>query len=166
MSVNYTQNMEEAIKSISTRGAFLTSKADGKVNTMTIGWGSIGYSWRKPIFTALIRESRFTKHFVDKSNEFTISVPLDDNMKKELAFCGSKSGRDYDKIKECSLKLKEGNKVETPVISDCKMHYECKVLYKQEMDLNLLDEDVKNQAYKDGDIHTIYYAEIVDCYSL
>ena len=34
------------------KGAFLTTAFGGKVHTMVIGWGSIGYMWRLPIFTA------------------------------------------------------------------------------------------------------------------
>ena len=58
------------------KGALLTTKADGQVNTMTIGWGQIGVIWSKPVFTVLVRESRHTKGLLDKSGEFTVNVPL------------------------------------------------------------------------------------------
>lgn len=53
---------------------------------MTISWGNIGFQWRKPVFIALVRESRYTKEFIDKSNEFTVTIPFGDSMKEELAF--------------------------------------------------------------------------------
>ena len=43
------------------KGILITTKLDGKVNTMTIGWGHIGIEWGKPIFIAYVRESRYTK---------------------------------------------------------------------------------------------------------
>ena len=56
-------------------GILLTTKAEGKVNTMTIGWGFLGIEWGKPIFVALVRESRHTKSMLDISGEFTVCSP-------------------------------------------------------------------------------------------
>ncbi|EJO5347588.1 flavin reductase family protein [Clostridium botulinum] len=163
MSVNFTLNLEEAIEHLHKKGAFLTGSVDGKVNTMTISWGNIGFQWRKPVFIALVRESRYTKEFIDKSNEFTVTIPFDDTMKEALAFCGSKSGREFDKIKECKLKLKDGIKVNTPVIESNGMHYECRVIYKQPLDLQAMDKELLDTFYSDGNNHVLYYGEILHC---
>ncbi len=32
------------------KGVLMTTKADGQVDTMTIGWGTMGIQWGKPIF--------------------------------------------------------------------------------------------------------------------
>ena len=58
------------------KGILLTTKADGQVNTMTIGWGTLGIQWGKPIFIVFVRESRHTKAMLEKNGEFTINVPL------------------------------------------------------------------------------------------
>ena len=42
------------------KGVLITAAADGKVNPMTIGWGTLGIQWGKPIFIAFVRESRYT----------------------------------------------------------------------------------------------------------
>ena len=78
------------------KGVLLTTSADGKVNTMTIGWGTLGIEWRQPIFTAFVRQSRETKAMLDKSGEFTINVPVGACDKNILSYCGTKSGRDTD----------------------------------------------------------------------
>ncbi|KEI80504.1 flavin reductase family protein [Clostridium botulinum] len=166
MSVNFTLNLEEAMEHLYKKGAFLTGSIDNKVNTMTISWGNIGFQWRKPVFIALVRESRYTKEFIDKSNEFTVTIPFGDTMKEELAFCGSKSGRAFDKIKECNFKLRDGDKVDTPVIESNGMHYECKVIYKQPLDLKAMDKELINTFYNDGNNHVLYYGEILNCYKL
>lgn len=164
MSINFTDNIKTGLDNLHKRGAFLTVKDGNKVNTMTIGWGTIGYQWNRPIFTVLVRESRYTYELIEKANEFTVSIPLDDALKAALAFCGSKSGRDYDKIKECNLAIEPGKTISTPIIADCQLHYECKIVYKEAMNPELLSDEVKNANYKSGDYHTTYYGEIVDCY--
>ncbi|BDR69466.1 hypothetical protein K144313037_08780 [Clostridium tetani] len=162
--MKFEETLGRAIDLIKEKGAFLTIKDDDKVNTMTIGWANIGYQWRMPIFSVMVRKSRYTYELIEKASEFTVSIPVDVNLKKELNFCGSKSGRDVDKIKECNLKLEKGKKIETPIIDNCEMHFECKILYKEAMVKENLSEDIKDKFYKDGDYHTFYYAEILDCY--
>ena len=97
------------------KGAFLTVSHGGRDNTMTIGWGSLGVIWGKPIFSVLVRPSRFTYGLLEASDEFTVSVPLAD-MAKALGVCGSKSGRDIDKFAAAGLQKLPGIKLTTPVI--------------------------------------------------
>lgn len=147
-----------------TKGVFMTTKVGDKVNTMTISWGSISFVWNKPVFVAFVRYTRDTYQMVEKANEFTISIPLNKDLKKELGFCGSKSGRDYDKIKECDFLLKQGRVIDTPVLADCEMHYECKVIYKQAMEPGNILQSVKDKYYTTNNFHVVYYGEIVDSY--
>ena len=53
--MNFYENLEDAMKNLTTRGAFLTVKNNQGVNTMTISWGYIGFSWNKPYFVAMVR---------------------------------------------------------------------------------------------------------------
>jgi len=71
------------LKNIS-KGAFLTVASDERINTMTIGWGSLGHLWGKPIFMIMVRKSRYTYQLIEKSNEFTVTLPEDNDLKKEL----------------------------------------------------------------------------------
>jgi len=146
------------------KGAFITSIKDGKVNTMTIAWGGLSFVWHKKVFVAYVRYSRHTYEMLENSDEFTISVPLNAEMKKELSFCGTKSGRDYDKIEECNLRLADGRTVKTPVLADCELHYECKVIYKQAMEPGNIPAEIKSKFYPNNNYHVIYYGEITDSY--
>ena len=166
MDKNFTENIKIGMASIMKHGAFLTVKNSEIINTMTIGWGSIGVVWRKPVFTVLVRKSRFTHDLLEKSDEFTVSISLDGKMKSALAFCGTKSGRDYDKFKECNLSLLPGKIVSTPIIGDCELQYECKIIYKQDMDPSKLEGVVKQNCYPDNVFHTIYYGEILATYKI
>jgi len=164
MKVNFTEHLESGMEFLHTKGAFLTVKSGDKVNTMTISWGNIGFEWNRPIFMVLVRKSRYTYDLMEKSDNFTVSIPLSVDLKNALAICGSKSGRDIDKFKECNLTLEKSKAVDTPIIGDCKLHYECKIVYKQEMNPALLSKDIVESSYKTGDYHTLYYGEIVETY--
>ena len=109
------------------KGAFLTVSHGGRDNTMTIGWGSLGVIWGKPIFSVLVRPSRFTFGLLESSGEFTVSVPLTD-MAKALGICGSKSGRDTDKFAEIGLTALPAEEVSAPLIGECFANLECRVV--------------------------------------
>ncbi|MBE6925254.1 MAG: flavin reductase family protein [Ruminococcaceae bacterium] len=145
-------------------GVLMTTKADGQVDTMTIGWGTMGIQWGKPIFIAYVRESRYTKALVDKNPEFTINVPYGEYDKRILGFCGTKSGRDTDKIKELGLHLEEGETVSVPAIRELPLTLECKVIYKQEQVKEAIAPDALERYYPEGDFHTAYYGQITDAY--
>jgi flavin reductase (DIM6/NTAB) family NADH-FMN oxidoreductase RutF len=145
------------------KGAFLTVSVDDEVNTMTIGWATIGHMWRLDVFMVAVRDSRHTFSLIEKSDNFTVSVPADDSCKKALAFCGTKSGREYDKFSECNLKTLPGRHVSSPVIDIPGTHFECRIVYKSPMEKSLLDASLM-KLYPDGDFHTLYLGEILESY--
>lgn len=160
----YLQQCEAMMKQL-TKGAFLTVRADGQVNTMTIGWATIGFIWRKEVFMVAVRDSRHTFSLIEKSDNFTVSIPMDGTFKKEVMFCGTKSGRDYDKFDECGLKQKKSVHVDSPIIDIPGIHYECKIIFKTPMDPALLDPDLES-LYPEKDYHTLYFGEILSCYEI
>jgi flavin reductase (DIM6/NTAB) family NADH-FMN oxidoreductase RutF len=167
---DYASEILKAVK----KGALLTTKADNKVNTMTIAWGSLGIEWGKPIFTAFVRENRFTKKQLDKSSEFTINIPYGDFDKKILGICGTESGHVVDKIQKLNLTLEPSVTGTVPAIKDLPLTLECKLVYKQKQDEHAILEEFKKACYPqdvDGsfyganrDYHTAYYGEIVSAY--
>jgi flavin reductase (DIM6/NTAB) family NADH-FMN oxidoreductase RutF len=146
-------------------GILLTTKSGDKVNTMTIGWGMIGVEWGKPVFLALVRQSRHTKKLLDANGEFTVNIPLDSVDKKIIGFCGSKSGADVDKIKELGLTLEEPEVISVPGIRQLPLTLECKVLYQQTQDASKFPQSIVDRYYPQPyDDHTVYYGEIVSAY--
>lgn len=164
--LEYSKHMNEIIAKLSGEGVFLNSSYNGNINTMIIGWASFGVIWGRPVAIVAVRYSRYTYELINKSGVFTISVPTNNALKKELAFCGSRSGRDHDKFKETGLTLVGGRKVDVPVIGECGMHFECKVIYKQAMEPALIDAKIDEKFYKGNDFHVLFYGEILDNYSL
>jgi flavin reductase (DIM6/NTAB) family NADH-FMN oxidoreductase RutF len=161
--ISFSEQASKAVEVLS-KGAFLTTSYGRKTNTMTIAWGSIGFMWGKPVFTVMVRPSRFTYQLIEQSNEFTVSIPLIE-MKQAITLCGTQSGRDIDKITAAGLSLSAGKKVTTPVIAGCGLHYECRIIYKQTMDSTIATDDLNNQWYSSGDHHTLYFGEIVATYT-
>ena len=147
-------------------GILLNTQAE-KFNSMVIGWGHLGIIWGMETFTVFVRQSRFTHKQLDESGEFTLSIPLGDKKYPELfRVCGSMSGRDIDKADYVTLR--EPNVNHTPGIAEYPLTIECKVIYRQDQDLTLVEEDIRKRYYTKGsdldDFHTLYIGKIVDAY--
>jgi flavin reductase (DIM6/NTAB) family NADH-FMN oxidoreductase RutF len=162
--VDYMAVAHQAMEQIRD-GAFLTVQAGQDLNTMTIGWATIGYVWSRPIMMVAVRLTRHTFGLMERADDFTVTVPAS-GMEQELDFCGTQSGRDFDKFEECHLALAPAQKVGTPIIRVAGLHYECKIVYKSAMDPAHLDPDYDRRVYPAKDYHTLYFGEILDCYEL
>ena len=160
--VDYISVAQDSINKIK-EGAFLTVKSGNGLNTMTIGWASFGVVWRKPIMMVAVRSSRHTFGIIEAAKDFTVTVPAGD-MRKEIAFCGSKSGRDVDKFKLCNLETTGSRQVASPIIRTRGRHYECRIVYKSAMDPAHLDKEYDSSLYSEKDYHTLYFGEILACY--
>ena len=159
----YLENADQIMEKIK-KGAFLTVLAEGKVNTMTIGWATLGYIWMKPVFMIAVRDSRHTFGMLEKTDNFTVTIPAVNTCHEALKVCGSQSGRDIDKFKECALKQKAAQQVQSPIIDVPGNHYECRIVYKSAMDSAFLSPELTN-LYPKKDYHTLYFGEILACYA-
>jgi len=158
--LNYSKEILESLA----RGVLLTTASGNELNVMTISWGTLGYEWGKNIITIYIRNSRYTKELLDKSMEFTINIPDKHSDKKVIGYCGTKSGRNVDKFAELNLTKVNSDIINTPGIKEFPITLECKVIFKQEQNQNLISNEIKNEFYKDDNYHTVYYGEIVKSY--
>lgn len=152
-------------------GILATVKAEDKVNSITIGWGTIGIEWNKPLFQIYVRECRHSKAMLDKAGEFTVNIPLErtDRTREILAFCGTKSGRDTDKAAALGLTLEEGAQISTPAIRELPLTLECRVIYSVRQDGTRMPHDAMQRYYPNwaenpDDVHSVYYGEIVAAY--
>jgi flavin reductase (DIM6/NTAB) family NADH-FMN oxidoreductase RutF len=152
--------LEVTMKQLGGNGLLL---AAGPGNPMTVGWATFGIIWGKPVATVLVRPSRFTFHFMEEEQDFSINVMTDD-FAKEVAYCGSHSGRDGDKIEECGLTLTKGNRIEAPFIDESIVHYECRRVHRNNVLNPDLDGGIVRTYYPAGDFHRIYYGEVLGVY--
>ncbi|MCX8189423.1 MAG: flavin reductase family protein [Nitrososphaeria archaeon] len=152
----------EIYSSLQENGLLLASTgSECSVNVMTIGWSHIGILWRRPFFIAYIRKSRYTHNLVEETGDFTINIPPK-NFKHVTEFCGTKSGRQVNKVKELGLKVESSKIVKSPSLSECPITLECKIIFKKEIESKDIPSNIKDTFYTKDDYHTCYFAEIVN----
>ena len=166
-NISWDKHVGHLKQALSSDGAFLVAlDKQSKANPMTIGWGQIGIVWSRPVFTVLVRRSRYTHGCLLHSEDFTVNVPEKGKLKEALLFCGTKSGRDVDKAKTLGLTLAPGRNVSTPVIDACSLHYECRILARKQLEASdLFSPDVLSMYYESDDHHMIVMGEIVAAYA-
>jgi flavin reductase (DIM6/NTAB) family NADH-FMN oxidoreductase RutF len=156
--VNVKSVFGETLEMMKGKGVILL--AGDPSNPMTIGWGTIGFIWGKLIFTVMVRPSRFTYSRMESSCEFTVNL-LTDAFARQLSLCGTKSGRDVDKIAKCGFRLEKGIHVKTPYIRESFIHFECRIIHKHDLLAETLETGILKKYYPQKDLHRVYYGEIV-----
>jgi len=139
--------------------AGLVTSVDEKGNPNIITLGEIfNISISKPVILGIaIRKATYSHFLISKTQEYVVNLPTVDIIDKVLD-CGSVSGRDVDKFEKTGLTPLTANKVKPPLIAECPINLECKVLGIQEVgdhDLFLgevlvehVDEDVLDENGK------------------
>lgn len=106
---------------------FVTSiDAEGKFNIMSAGWFT-PLSGDPPLVGVSVAKNRYTRELIAENREFVIAFPAE-NMKKEVLFCGTHSGREVDKFKEADLEAISSRKIKPPLVGGCVVNFECKVV--------------------------------------
>lgn len=154
---------ENVFTRIGDQWMLITAGQGENCNTMTASWGGLGVIWGQPAATVYIRPQRYTKEFVDREEYFTLSF-MPEEYRPQLALCGSKSGRDMDKVKECGFTVKtgEGN---APYFAEADLVLVCRKRYAQAMDGGAMPADVLEHYYPGQDYHTMYIGQIVEAYA-
>ena len=159
-SVEPLSRMPETISALVSPGCLLVAGSDGRLNVMTIGWGTIGSIWSRPIFMVMVRPSRHTHAFLDANSPFTVNV-LSEQAQPLAEWCGNRSGRDVEKFREGKIGEVPSLTIPTPGVEGSTLIYECRVLHFNELDPGTLDAAIGPQFYGRGDHHRIFLAEIL-----
>ena len=155
------KNLKDNVFSlIGDKWMLITAGTAENCNTMTASWGGLGVIWGAPAATCYIRPQRYTKEFVDREEYFTLTF-FGEDYRKQLALCGSKSGRDIDKVKECGFTVKTAA-CGAPYFEEAELVLVCRKRFAQEMDADKMPQDVKEKWYPNQDYHTLYIGEIVE----
>lgn len=140
----------------------ITAEKDNKINTMTASWGGFGILWNKKVSYVVIRPQRYTKEFVDHASTFSLCF-FGEEYKKTLAYLGSVSGRDENKIEKAKLSL--GHVLDTPYFEEADLVIICKKLYAQDLKADcFIAREVDEAVYPHKDYHTMYISEILKIY--
>lgn len=149
---------ENPFKLIGSDWMLITAKKGEKTNMMTASWGGVGILWNKPVATIYVRPQRYTKEFIDNEEYFSLCV-LPEEYRQILNYCGTKSGRDEDKIAETKLTVDESEKA--PIFKESRLVLVCKKLYAQDLtEQSFIDKSLVEKNYQAKDFHTMYIAEI------
>ena len=97
-----------------------------KSDITTIAWTGIVCSDPMLVYVS-IRPTRYSYEIINKTKEFVINLP-NRNQVKETDLCGTKSGREIDKFKECNFTKELSTKISVPYIKECPISIECKVI--------------------------------------
>jgi flavin reductase (DIM6/NTAB) family NADH-FMN oxidoreductase RutF len=161
--VAYTDQLDQTLDRLAHGGLLLAStRGDGQSNVMTIGWGTVGVIWGLPVMVVLVRPSRYTYGFVEESGLFTVNVPTPD-MKEYVALCGTKSGRDVDKLAQVETSM--GQTIDCVTLDACSLVYECKVVHHNDVQPEVLLPAIDSRAYAQGDYHRLYYGQIMGTFA-
>ena len=145
--INPKEIVESPFKLIGDDWALVTAGDREKFNTMTISWGGVGIMWGKPVVFTFIRPQSYTMSF------------FDEKYRDALKFCGSKSGKDYDKVKETGLTpaFTENGSV---YFEEAKLVPECKKMYAQSLNAESIADRENVDKWYDNDFHKMYISEI------
>lgn len=156
--INIRELKDNFVKMISNDWALLTAGKSDDFNTMTVSWGGIGELWNKDVCFVFVRPQRYTYEFMEKNDYFSLSF-FGGEYKKELGVCGSKSGRDIDKMAETGfIPVDLG---EATGFEQAKVNVVLKKLAYQDMKPDgFVDESIMKN-YANNDFHRAYVGEIV-----
>jgi Conserved protein/domain typically associated with flavoprotein oxygenases, DIM6/NTAB family len=157
--INIEELQFNPFTAINKQWMLITAGDETKHNTMTASWGSLGELWRHYVSTIHIRPQRYTLDFVESQEYYSLCF-FDESHRGTLNFCGTKSGRDFDKGKECNLTpLFDEN---APYYKEAELVFICRKLYKQEMTAeSFIDKSIIDSCYPLADFHHTYIGEIV-----
>lgn len=157
--VGVTQIKENAVDLFKNRWALITAGKSDDFNTMTASWGALGELWGCDTATVYIRPQRYTREFVDREDYFTVSFYPQEMKNRIHGVCGSKSGRDTDKAKECGLTPDFSEKA--PYFKEAQIVLICRKMAKSKFEPDdFTDGDIDGKWYPQKDYHFVYYGEI------
>ena len=148
--------------------AILSAGDKNSYNSMAIEWGSIGVSWKMPIFTVYVKDERYTYEFMQKTEVFTVSI-INKKLFKKFAVYGTKSGRDINKeeVAGTHIKFLDNGGI---TFDEAEEVFVCKMLGKA----YIQDEDAypglkafyerQKKYFKTMDPHALFIGEIIEHY--
>ena len=156
---------EDALNLIGKQWMLVTAGTSEKFNTMTASWGGLGWLWNKPVAFVFIRPERYTHGFIEASDCMTLSF-YGEEYREALKICGTKSGRDIDKVAATGLtpeELESGNMT----FGEARLTLDCCKLFKTSMqEANFIDKKLMEKWYgAHGGLHDVYVVEIENVYT-
>jgi flavin reductase (DIM6/NTAB) family NADH-FMN oxidoreductase RutF len=103
------------------------ANVDDKPNFMALGWGGI-VNMEPPMISVALRYQRYTLKGIKQNMTFSVNIPSTD-LVKETDYCGIISGAKVNKAEVCRFKIFYGKLNSAPLIEQCPVNLECKVMH-------------------------------------
>ena len=113
--------------------AVMVSVADkeGNSNIITVAWAGTVCT-NPPMLSISVRPERYSYHMLRETGEFVVNLTTEE-LAHATDYCGVRSGRDTDKWKDCGLTREKASKVSVPLIKECPVNLECRVVRVDEL---------------------------------
>lgn len=99
---------------------------DGEDNVLAVGYcGNCSYA--PPMVMVGIVPTRYSYKMIKESGCFVVNL-VERSYKEIFDYLGSHSKRDGDKLAAMDVRLEDGKKVNAPILPDCPVNIECKVV--------------------------------------
>ncbi len=140
----------------------ITAGDTDKVNTMTASWGGFGILWNKPVAYIFVRPQRYTRHFLDVNQTFSLTFYSEEH-RKTLSYLGSISGKEESKIKNTNFNTAFIHN--TPYFEEAHTILICRKIYCQSLtSSSFIKKELCAKNYPSEDYHLMYIAEITNIY--
>ena len=107
------------------------ANVDDKPNFMAVAWCGIA-NGEPPMISIAIRLQRYTRRGIMQNLTFSVNVPSVDLI-RETDYCGTVSGSKTNKVEACQFNVFYGKLGNAPLIEQCPINLECKVLHTLEL---------------------------------
>ena len=141
--------------------ALISAGDKNKCNTMTVSWGGVGVLWGKNVVYIFIRDSRYTKEFIDNGEFFSMSF-FNEEYRDTLSYCGKESGRNVDdKFKGAGLTPAFRHNIPYP--DEANLVLLCRKMAAVPItEDTFVDPQIMPKWYSDNDMHVMYVGEIIE----
>lgn len=148
------------IKMLTEDWMLITAGNDSEFNMMTAGWGGLGSMFGKPVAFCFIAPNRHTYKLMEKDDTYTLTF-YTETYRDASKICGSKSGKDTDKVKETGL-----TPITTPVgskaFSEAWLIIECKKMISQPITPEAINDNTLKTEWAGKDLHKMFVGEIIN----
>lgn len=150
---------ENIFEQIGTNAMLITTGDEKHHNAMTASWGGLGVLWNKNVSFIFVRHSRYTFECLESESDNFALCFFGDKHPEVIKLCGTKSGRDVDKVQNSGLTPLFD--FEAPYFEEADVVLFCKKIYSQDLDAKALQNSPFSTMYADDDYHRVYVGEII-----
>lgn len=150
------------VKMLTDDWMLITAGNDMKFNMMTASWGGLGKLYNKPIAICFIAPTRYTYQLMESNDTYTLTF-YTEAYRDALNICGSKSGKDTDKVKESGL-----TPITTPAgskaFAEAWLIIECRKMVSQPVLHEGINDTELKKNWEGKPMHKMYIGEIINVY--